>query len=351
MRNTLFIHFLVLLLTAGCGSGSSKDGAIKILNVSYDPTREFYQEYNREFVQYWSDTHGQKVEILMSHGGSGSQARAVIEGLNADVVTLALAQDVNALYEQSDLLSPDWQSELPNNSAPYTSTIVFLVRKGNPKNIKDWDDLIRDDVQVITPNPKTSGAARWNYLAMWGYALQHKLGNLDKLSDTAYQAEINAAESYAKEFITQIFRNVPVLDQAARAATNTFAQRGIGDVLINWENEIILAHKRFGTEEFDIVIPSISILAEPTVALVKKNVDQNGSENVAKAYLEYLYSDVGQKLAAKHYYRPRSQAVLNMYAETFVPIRLFTIDEVFGGWTSANNIHFSQGGVFDTIYR
>lgn len=396
MRSSIITHLLVLLVFVGCGSRTSENDTIKILNVSYDPTREFYQEFNREFTKYWKSTEGQNIEILMSHGGSGSQARAVIEGLNADVVTLALAQDVNAIHEQSGLLPADWQSLLPHNSAPYTSTIVFLVRKGNPKNISDWDDLIRDDVQVITPNPKTSGAARWNYLAMWGFALKQVLGDLSKIQmatttnattgnttygnttygnetygnssttnatsgnetsgnattdNVAFRIEMQSAEIHAAEFVSRVFRNVPVLDQAARAATNTFVQRGIGDVLINWENEILLAHERFGSEDFEIVVPSVSILAEPTVALIDRNVDQKGTRNIAQSYLEYLYSDVGQNLAAKHYYRPRSQAVLDRHTDTFAPIALFTIDDVFGGWTAANDKHFSPGGILDTIYK
>jgi len=352
MRRTIGIsQLLFLLVLVGCGSRSTDNDTIKLLNVSYDPTREFYQEFNHEFSKHWKSTEGQNIEILMSHGGSGSQARAVIEGLNADVVTLALAQDVNAIHEQSGLLPADWQSLLPHNSAPYTSTIVFLVRKGNPKNIRDWDDLIRDGVQVITPNPKTSGAARWNYLAMWGFALKQELGDLSNVRDTIHIDELKSAEIYATEFVSRVFQNVPVLDQAARAATNTFVQREIGDVLINWENEVLLALERFGSENFEIVVPSVSILAEPTVALIDRNVDQNGTRSIAKSYLEYLYSDVGQDLAAKHYYRPRSQSILDRHSDKFVPISLFTIDDVFGGWSEANDKHFSPGGIFDTIYR
>lgn len=305
-----------------------------LLNVSYDPTREFYQEYNEKFAEHWKAEGGDDVTIRMSHGGSGKQARSVIDGLPADVVTLALAGDVDALAERG-LIQPGWQAELPDNSAPYTSTIVFLVRKGNPKNIKDWPDLVRDGISVISPNPKTSGGARWNYLAAWGYALRQPGGSPEK----------------ARDFVGQIFRNVPVLDAGARAATTTFVQRRIGDVFLSWENEALLAIKELGPEEVDIVVPSVSILAEPSVAVVDANVERKKSRHVAEAYLKYLYVPESQELIARHFFRPRDPAVLERNREQFPPLNLFTIDEVFGGWTKAQAEHFSDGGVFDQIYQ
>lgn len=303
-----------------------------LLNVSYDPTREFYREYNQWFSQYWQQ-QGQAAPVLrQSHGGSGSQARGVIDGLDADIVTLALAYDIDAIADKAGLLPANWQSRLPNNSSPYTSTIVLLVRKGNPKNIKNWDDLIRPDVQVITPNPKTSGGARWNYLAAWGYALQ-QYGSDDK----------------AYEFIEKLYKNVPVLDSGARGATNTFVQRGIGDVFIAWENEAILSVEQLGKGQFDIVVPSVSILAEPPVALVDKNADRKGSRKLAEAYLQQLYSDDAQHLAAKHYYRPSNPAIAEQYSSKFPAVKLFRIDEVFGGWQQAQQKHFNDGGVFDKV--
>ncbi|MEH6493416.1 sulfate ABC transporter substrate-binding protein [Halopseudomonas sp.] len=327
LRHTL-IGGLATLFVA-----SASAAQIELLNVSYDPTREFYREYNAAFSQHWLDLKGDEVKVRQSHGGSGSQARAVIDGLDADVVTLALAYDVDALRQQAQLIPENWQSRLPDNSSPYTSTIVLLVRKGNPKNIRDWDDLVRDDVAVITPNPKTSGGARWNYLAAWGYALKKFAGDEDK----TYQ------------FISKVFQNVPVLDSGARGATNTFVQRGLGDVLIAWENEAILSVEQLGKGEFEIVVPSVSILAEPPVTVVDKNVDRKGTREVAEAYLQYLYSDEAQRLAGKHYYRPANPTIGEEFAASFPRVQLFRIDDVFGGWQKAQDTHFNDGGKFDSI--
>jgi sulfate/thiosulfate-binding protein len=305
-----------------------------LLNVSYDPTRELYQDFNQAFAKYWKGKTGQTVTINQSHGGSGKQARSVIDGLQADVVTLALAYDIDAI-EKAGLIKTGWQKRLPDNSAPYTSTIVFLVRKGNPKGIKDWADLIRPGIQVITANPKTSGGARWNYLAAWGYALKNSGNDSNK----------------AKDFVTKIFKNVPVLDSGARGSTITFVERGIGDVLIAWENEALLSVRELGKDKFDLVIPSISILAEPPVAVVDKIVDFRGTRPVAEEYLKYLYSDEGQKIAAKHYYRPRNAAMQASSGVPFPKMNLFTIDQMFGGWTKAQQTHFADGGVFDQIYQ
>jgi len=305
---------------------------VKLLNVSYDPTRELYQDFNAAFAAQYKTKTGQVVEVQQSHGGSGKQARAVIDGLDADVVTLALAYDIDAVA-QSGLLAADWQKRLPNNSAPYTSTIVFLVRKGNPKGIKDWGDLVKPGVSVITPNPKTSGGARWNYLAAWGYAKRLPGGS----------------DATAKEFVTKLFKNVPVLDTGARGSTTTFVQREIGDVLLAWENEAFLAVNELGKDKLDIVVPSVSILAEPPVAVVDKVVDKRGTRAVAEAYLKYLYSDEGQDIAAKHYYRPRSEAALKKARAVFSKVTLFDIS-VFGGWQTAQQTHFSDNGVFDQIY-
>ncbi|MGP1308670.1 MAG: sulfate ABC transporter substrate-binding protein [Phycisphaerales bacterium] len=326
---------------------------VTLLNVSYDPTRELYREFNEAFAKHWKTTTGQTVTIQQSHGGSGSQARAVIDGLDADVVTLALAYDIYAIAEKTDLLPEDWQGTLPHNNAPYTSTMAFLVRKGNPKNIKDWSDLARADVQVITANPKTSGAARWNYLAMWGYALRRELGDdfIADLKDESKKAEIAAAQRKAEEFVSAIYRNVPVLDRAARGATNTFIQRRIGDVLINWENEILLGANELNKQGLEIVIPPTSILAEPTVAVVTKNAQRKGSEKVAKAYLEYLYTPVGQEIAGKNYYRPVDPVVAAKYRSQFPDIEMFSVDQVFEGWREANRVHFADGGKFDQIYK
>ena len=308
---------------------------ITLLNVSYDPTRELYRDINKVFSEQWKAKTGQAVIINQSHGGSGKQARAVIDGLQADVVTLGLAYDVDEIAERAGLLPKDWRSRLPDNSSPYTSTIVLLVREGNPKSIKSWDDLVPPETAVITPNPKTSGGARWNYLAAWGYALRKNGGN----------------EAAAKDFVTRLYKNVPVLDSGARGATDTFVQRGIGDVLIAWENEALLAIREFGADKFEIVVPSESILAEPPVSLVDKVVDKRGTRQVAQAYLDFLYSEAGQEIAAKNYYRPRLKSVAAKYSAQFPKVRLFTIDEVFGGWQKAQKTHFADGGVFDQIYQ
>ena len=306
---------------------------VELLNVSYDPTREFYAEFNRAFAANWKKRTGQTVTIRTSHGGSGKQARSVIDGLDADVVTLALAYDIDAIADRG-LLANNWQRRLPQNSAPYSSTIVFLVRKGNPKRIKDWNDLVRPGVKVITPNPKTSGGARWNYLAAWGYALKQPGGNAAK----------------ARDFVRRLYRNVPVLDSGARGSTTTFVERGIGDVFISWENEALLASRELGAGKFEIVTPSISILAEPPVAVVDKNVRKKGTSRVANAYLQFLYSPTGQALAAKHYYRPRNASARSRYAKQFRNVRLFTLNSVFGSWRQAQRVHFNDGGTFDQIY-
>ncbi len=308
---------------------------ISLLNVSYDPTRELYQDYNKAFAKYWKEQTGDNVTIKASHGGSGKQGRSVIDGLDADVVTLALAYDIDAIAEQAKLLPADWQKRLPHNSAPYTSTYIFLVRKGNPKGIKDWDDLLKPGVSVITPNPKTSGGARWGYLAAWGYEL--KKTNNDQVK--------------AKKFVEDLFKHVPVLDSGARGSTVTFAERGLGDVLLAWENEAYLSLKEFGADKFDIVYPSISILAEPPVAVVDKVVDKRGTRKVAEAYLKYLYSPEGQEIAARNFYRPIDPKVAAKYAKNFPAIKLFTVDDTFGGWANAQKTHFSDGGSFDQIYN
>jgi sulfate transport system substrate-binding protein len=324
----------VALLLAASLVGVPAIEAVQLLNVSYDPTRELYQDFNAAFAKQWKAKTGQDVEIQQSHGGSGKQARSVIDGLPADVVTLALAWDIDAIAN-AGLMPKNWQSRLPNNSSPYTSTIVFLVRKGNPKKIKDWDDLVKPGVSVITPNPKTSGGARWNYLAAWGFALK-KYGN-----DPAK----------AQGFVSRLFKNVPILDTGARGSTVTFVERGIGDVLIAWENEALLAAKEMGKGRFQIVAPSLSILAEPPVAVVDKVANKKKTAAVAKAYLEFLYAPEGQEIAARHYYRPRLPAVAQKYAQQFPQVQLFTIDQVFGGWAKAQQIHFADGGVFDKIYE
>jgi sulfate/thiosulfate-binding protein len=304
-----------------------------LLNVSYDPTRELYQAFNQAFAKDYKAKTGKDLVIQQSNGGSGKQARAVIDGLAADVVTLALAADIDALHTHGDLVPEDWQKRLPNNSCPYTSTINLLVRKGNPKGIKDWDDLIKPGVQVITPNPKTSGGARWNFLAAWGYA-QRKYGP-DK----------------AKEFVTKLYKNVPVLDSGARGATNTFVERGLGDVLIAWENDALLSLKEFGADKFEIIYPSVSVQAEPPVSIVDKVVDRKGTRAVATAYLEYLYSPEGQEIAAKNFYRPRLPEVAEKYSKQFPKIELFTVDDLFGGWSKAQKTYFDDNGVFDQIYQ
>ncbi|MCS3406398.1 sulfate ABC transporter substrate-binding protein [Serratia sp. AKBS12] len=319
----------LLLLTTGA---VAKD--IQLLNVSYDPTREFYQEYNAAFSKYWQQQSGDNVTVRQSHGGSGKQATSVINGIEADVVTLALAYDVDAIAERGRI-DKNWIKRLPDNSAPYTSTIVFLVRKGNPKQIHDWPDLVKSGVSVITPNPKTSGGARWNYLAAWGYALHHN----------------NNDQAKAQKFVKNLYKNVEVLDSGARGSTNTFVERGIGDVLIAWENEALLAEKELGKDKFEIITPSESILAEPTVSVVDRVVDKRGTRDVANAYLKYLYTPEGQTIAAKNYYRPRDPAVEAKFAAQFPKLKLFTVDDTFGGWSKAQKEHFASGGKFDEISR
>jgi len=308
---------------------------IKLLNVSYDPTRELYQDYNTAFAKYWKAKTGDDVVVSQSHGGSGKQALSVINGLEADVVTLALAYDIDAIAQQGRLLPADWQKRLPDNSTPYTSTIVFLVRKGNPKHIKDWDDVVKPNVIVVTPNPKTSGGARWAYLAAWAYALD-KYGHDD---------------ARARDFVKRLYKNVPVLDSGARGSTTTFVERGIGDVLLAWENEAHLAVKEFGPDKFEIVTPSESILAEPPVAVVDKVAKKHGTSDVAKAYLEYLYSDEGQDIAGRNFYRPRSEKAAAKYAGQFSAVKLVTVDAAFGGWQKAQKTHFADGGTFDQIFQ
>ena len=323
----LLVTFLAI------GLVGTAQAQVSLLNVSYDPTRELYQEFNASFAKYWKNKTNETVTVKQSHGGSGKQARSVIDGLEADVVTLALAYDVDALADKGRLIPADWQKRLPHNASPYTSTIVFLVRKGNPKKIHDWNDLVRPGVAVITPNPKTSGGARWNYLAAWGYALKQPGGT----------------QAGARDFVKKLFANVKVLDSGARGSTTTFVERGIGDVLIAWENEAYLALKELGPDKFDLITPSISILAEPPVSIVDKVVDKRGTRKLATAYLEYLYSPEGQTLAGENFYRPRDAKIAAKYAKQFAPVKLFTIDDAFGGWTAAQKTHFADGGVFDQI--
>jgi sulfate transport system substrate-binding protein len=337
MRTSLIGSLAILALAAGASSAAAQGGGkpVTLLNVSYDPTRELYEDFNQQFAGYWKGKTGQAVTVRQSHGGSGKQARSVIDGLEADVVTLALAYDIDQIAEKAGLLPANWQSRLPNNSAPYTSTIVLLVRKGNPKGIKDWGDLAKPGLSVITPNPKTSGGARWNYLAAWAWALRQPGGN----------------DASAKAFVTKLYHNVPVLDAGARGSTTTFVERGIGDVLIAWENEALLAIKELGPGKFEVVAPSLSILAEPPVAVVDKVAGKHGTKAVAQAYLEYLYTDAGQEIAAKHFYRPRSATVAAKYASQFPKLQLVTVDEVFGGWKKAHTAHFADGALFDQIYQ
>lgn len=330
MKTSKWLKITLLITSLLAGSHASADKTL--LNVSYDPTRELYQEFNPAFSKHWQAQTGEKVTIRQSHGGSGKQARSVIDGLEADVVTLALAGDIDAIAAHGKLLPDNWQTRLPRNSAPYTSTIIFLVRKGNPKDIKDWNDLARPGLSVITPNPKTSGGARWNYLAAWEYGKQH------------------FGEAKAKEFVADIIKNVPVLDSGARGSATTFIERGIGDVLISWENEAFLALKEHGQDKFEIVVPSFSVLAEPTVALVDKVVDKKGTRKVAEAYLQHLYSEEGQEIAAKHFYRPTDEKIAAKYAKQFPAIKLFKIDDAFVSWKNAQKVHFDDGGTFDQIY-
>ena len=348
MRNLLLAAFAVL---AGCsGPSSDSAGSLRLLNVSYDPTRELYRELNDRFTAKWLADTGQSVTIQMSHGGSGSQARAVIDGLDADVVTLALAWDIDNIQRNGHRLPASWQSRLPHNSSPYRSTIVFLVRKGNPKNVRDWPDLLAPGLQVVTPNPKTSGGARWNYLAAWGYALEHALGGDLARLDSAPADEVARAQAQAEQFVGDLYRHVPVQDTGARAATYTFVQRGIGDVLLAWENEALLAQRQMGADTFDIVRPSVSVLAEPPVALVDAVVDRKGTRMVAEAYLDYLYTPEGQDIVARNFFRPTDEAVVERYAEQFPAMRLFTVDATFGGWEQAQKQHFNDGGTYDRLF-
>jgi sulfate/thiosulfate transport system substrate-binding protein len=329
------LTLLALLAAPAAAAAQGAPKPVTLLNVSYDPTRELYEDLNQQFAAHWKGKTGQDVTIRQSHGGSGKQARSVIDGLGADVVTLALAYDIDQIAEKGRSLPADWQKRLPNNSSPYTSTIVFLVRKGNPKGIKDWGDLIKPGVAVITPNPKTSGGARWNYLAGWAWALRQPGGN----------------EAKAKDYVTRLFKNVPVLDAGARGSTTTFVERGIGDVLLAWENEALLAIKELGPGKFEVVAPSVSILAEPPVTVVDKVAGKHGTKDVAQAYLEYLYTPAGQEIAAKHFYRPRDPKIAAKYEAQFPKVSLITVDEVFGGWKKAHAAHFADGAVFDQIYQ
>lgn len=329
MRKSAILAALTATLALGSASAQTT-----LLNVSYDPTRELYTEYNAAFAKHWKDKTGDTVTVQQSHGGSGKQARSVIDGLQGDVVTLALAYDLDAIAEKAGLFPADWQKRLPNNSSPYTSTIVFLVRKGNPKGIKDWNDLVKPGIAIIPANPKTSGAARWTYLAAWGYVLKN-----------------GGDDAKAKDFVAKFYKNVPVLDTGARGATTTFIQREIGDVLVGWENEAFLAIKEYGADKFEIIVPSVSILAEPPVTVVDKFAKKHGTEAVAKAYLDYLYADEGQEIAGRNFYRPRSEKIAAKYAQQFTKVNLFTIDEVFGGWQKAQKAHFADGGSFDQIQQ
>lgn len=346
--SSLLVCLGIGLIVLGLGGCRSQDNELVLLNVSYDPTRELYRDVNAAFTQYWQEKTGQAVEIRQSHGGSGKQARSVIDGLEADVVTLALAYDIDVIAKKTGLIPENWQQRLPHRSCPYVSTIVFLVRKGNPKGIHDWDDLARPDVEVVTPNPKTSGGARWNYLAAWGFALKHSLGDWAKLREPE-SPEVVAAQRGAREFVKNIFGRVKVMDTGARGATNTFVQRGVGDVLIAWENEALLAVKEWGADRLEVVLPSISILAEPPVAVVDKIAEKHGTRQVAEAYLEFLYTPQAQRIIVQHHYRPVEEEIAREFEDRFPRLELFTVDEVFGGWSQAQREHFDDGGIFDEI--
>lgn len=348
----LALSFLVTIVFPVVLSAKD-DPTSEILNVSYDPTREFYEEYNKIFASYWKQKTGTVLTANQSHGGSSKQARSVIDGLEADVVTLAMSIDIDAIANQSDLIAKNWQTRLPNNSSPYLSTIVMLVRKGNPKGIKDWNDLTKPGVEVITPNPKTSGAARLGYLAAWGYILKRELGDFSKINNPKFAKEVAAANQKAKAFVAEIYKHVPVLDSGARGSTITFVQRGIGDVLLAWENEAYLSLYKLGPNEFEIIMPSISILAEPSVAVVDKVVEKHKTKEIAQAYLEYLYTQAGQELAAKYYYRPSRKDMVSKkeLLKPFKDVELFSVDTVFGGWTKAQKEHFDDGGIFDQMYN
>ncbi|MBV8372525.1 MAG: sulfate ABC transporter substrate-binding protein [Candidatus Eremiobacteraeota bacterium] len=335
LRSVAFLLIAALAFGGGLRTNARAAGELTILNVSFDPTRELYNDFNAAFAKYWRAKSGQTVTVEQSNGGSGKQARSVIDGLQADVFTLALAYDIDAIAQTAKLLPDNWQSRLPDNSTPYTSTIVFLVRKGNPKGIHDWGDLTRPGLSVIMPNPKTSGGARWNFLAAWAYARQRPRGS----------------DASARDFVTRLYKNVPVLDSGARGSTTTFVERGIGDVLVGWESDALLAVRDLGRDKFQIVVPSMSILAEPPVALVDKVVDAKGTRAVAQAYLQYLYSPQGQEIVARHFFRPRSPVVAKKYASTFARVKLVTVNQVFGGWQNAQKTYFADGGVFDQIYQ
>ena len=341
----------LLLLLPGCGGGAAPSDGTSLLNVSYDPTRELYVDVNRAFAEHWAREGGGKIEIQQSHGGSSKQARSVIDGLEADVVTLALAYDIDAIAAAGGV-DAGWQKRLPHNSSPCTSTIVFLVRKGNPKGIRDWADLEKPDIAIITPNPKTSGGARWNYLAAWGFALKRELGDWRLLGVDPSSEKVKVAQEKAREFVAGLFRRVPVLDSGARGSTTTFVQRGIGDVLLAWENEAFLAAQELGADAVEVVVPSMSILAEPPVAVVDRVVDKRGTRKVAEAYLAFLYTPEGQALVAKHHYRPSDpKGVPEADRKQFADLELFTVDKVFGGWSAAQKVHFADGGIFDQIYQ
>lgn len=349
-NSLLLLPVILLAAIAGCGSSDDAQNTLSILNVSYDPTRELYREVNAAFTAEWRRNTGQTLTIKQSHGGSGSQARAVIDGLEADVVTLALAYDIDSIHQKGKRLGANWQTRFPRDSSPYTSTIVFLVRKGNPKNIRDWPDLVKPGTQVVTPNPKTSGGARWNYLAAWGAELHRQLGgDWSKLDDPAAADEVKAAQVAAEKFVAAIYAHAPVLDSGARGSTNTFVQRQIGDVLLAWENEALLAVHALGPDKVEIVVPPTSILAQPPVAVVDTVVDRRGTRQVAEAYLRFLYTPQGQELAAKHHFRPTDEQVLARHRDQFADLRLFTIEEVFGGWEKAHEEHFADGAAFDKM--
>jgi len=354
IKNLVLAGLLIPAFAIANDNYDYKDEAAKnkleILNVSYDPTRELYSQYNKDFAKYWKEKTGQEIIIKQSHGGAGKQARAVIDGLKADVVTLALAYDIDKISQSTKLFPQDWQTRLENNSSPYTSTIVFLVRKGNPKGIKDWNDLVKEGVEVITPNPKTSGGARWNYLAAYAYAIKQELGDITKVDRNS--EKFKEADKKAIEFVKKVYKNVPVLDSGARGATNTFVQRQIGDVLLAWENEAFLSINELGVGEFEIVVPTVSILAEPPVTVVDENAKKNGTYEVSKAYLDYLYSPIGQKLVAKNYYRPYKPEFADKEDITRFPkLELLKINDVFVDWQTAQKTHFDDGGTFDAIYR
>lgn len=347
--------WLVSVALTGCdGSSQRGEGGVKkvqLLNVSYDPTREFYQEFNESFAAHWKATKNEEVYVEQSHGGAGKQARAVMDGLEADVITLALGYDIDVIAERTKLLPLDWQSKFPKNSAPYSSTIVFLVRKGNPKGIKDWADLEKEGIEIITPNPKTSGGARWNYLAAWGAALAKELGGTEGIRKATPEQRA-AADKNARAFIESIFRKVPVLDSGARGATNSFVQRQLGDVLLTWENEAFLALKESGGDQVEVVVPKLSILAEPPVAVVDEYAKKHGTQEIAKAYLEHLYSPQGQQLAAKHFFRPNSAELISTeQMAKFAEVELFQLKDIWGSWAEAQKVHFDDGGIFDQIYQ